>query len=177
MISKDGILEWRSPEPRAIVPLDDRFTIGKRLSKKLDSGIFQATFNRSFRDVVHACAEPRPGSPRVWITPEVCHAYVRLHELGHAHSVEIWRGNQLVGGEYGVAIGGFYSGESMFTREDYAGRVAMVHLVRRLRERGFTLLDSQYMNPTAREFGAVEVDRHEYARLLAGALSCEASFL
>lgn len=176
MVSDDGLLEWCLPEARAVVPLDDRFTVGKRLSKKLESGAFRVTFNQAFPEVVQACAEPRPGSKRVWITPTVARAYVRLHELGHAHSVEIWRDDKLVGGEYGVAIGGFYSGESMFTREDYAGRVAMVHLVRRLQERGFELLDSQYMNPTAREFGAIELNRGEYLQKLKSAVQQPVTF-
>lgn len=171
-----GFIEWRAPDRRAVIPLDDRFVIGKRLGKKLDSGAFRVTFDTAFADVIEACAEPtaRRGTP--WLSGELARAYRILHEHGYAHSVEVWNGDHLVGGEYGVAIGGFYSGESAFTREDYAGRVAMVHLVERLRERGFLLLDSQVMNSMAREFGAYELPRNEYEECLADAISRNVSF-
>ena len=176
MTSKFGLVAWHSPERRAIIPLDDRFQVGKRLRKRIDSHVFEVTFDTAFSAVLEACAEARPERGDAWLSPELAAAYLQLHRLGHAHSVEVWHDGRLVGGEYGVAIDGFYSGESAFTREDYAGRVAMVFLVKRLRERGFTLLDSQYMSPLAREFGGFEVDRDEYNRLLAEALGKKADF-
>lgn len=176
MMGRFGFLEWQAPEKRALIPLDDRFQIGKRLNKKIEGHIFDVTFDRAFPDVIRNCAETRAARGDVWLTPELIEAYIRLHELGFAHSVEVWHDGKLVGGEYGVAIGGFYSGESMFHCEDYASRVAMVYLVERLRERGFTLLDSQYMNATAREFGAFEVGRGEYRQILADALSRQVTF-
>jgi leucyl/phenylalanyl-tRNA--protein transferase len=175
-IKRIGFLYWSNPERRAIIPLDDRFQVGKRLKKKIESHFFEVTFDKAFPEVIKACASPLPGRSTTWISPEVIESFIRLHELGHAHSVEVWRDGRLVGGEYGIAIGGFYSGESMFHYEDYASRVAMVHLVERLRERGFVLLDSQEMNQTIREFGAMEVERVEYHRLLADALSRDVRF-
>lgn len=172
-----GFIEWRSPSSRAVIPLDERFRIGKRLRKKLDSGVFHVTFDTAFPAVLQGCAEPTAKRGDTWLSPELANAYLRLHEQGYAHSVEVWHGEQLVGGEYGVAIGGFYSGESAFTRADYAGRVAVAHLVERLRERGFRLLDSQVMNPMAREFGAIELARDEYAGLLKEALSQDVHFI
>jgi leucyl/phenylalanyl-tRNA--protein transferase len=176
MTGEYGFVEWRAPDRRAVIPLDDRFRIGKRLQKKLDSGTFRVSFDTAFAEVLQACAEPTARRGDAWLSPELARAYLRLHEQGHAHSVEVWNGDRLVGGEYGVAIGGFYSGESAFTREDYASRVAMVHLVGRLRDRGFLLIDSQVMNPLAREFGAFELSRDEYAGHLAEALARNVSF-
>jgi leucyl/phenylalanyl-tRNA--protein transferase len=171
-----GLLRWHNPEKRAIVPLDDRFHIGKRLKKKIESHVFEVTFDQAFCEVIKECARRKTGRESTWISQEIIEAFIRLHELGHAHSVEVWHEGKLVGGEYGIAIGGLYSGESMFHSEDYASRVALAYLVERLRARGFVLLDSQYINPTAIEFGAFEVERDEYTKLLAGALAQDVSF-
>lgn len=176
MASALGFIEWCAPDRRAVIPLDDRFAVGKRLRKKLNSGAFRVTFDTAFPDVLQACAEPTAKRGTPWLSPELASAYLALHERGFAHSVEVWNGDDLVGGEYGVAIGGFYSGESAFTREDYASRVAMVHLVERLRERGFVLFDSQVMNSMAREFGAYELASDEYGECLANAISRNVSF-
>jgi leucyl/phenylalanyl-tRNA--protein transferase len=170
LFDRQGLLVWHCPPQRALIPLDERFRIGKRLQRHLDRETYRVTFDQAFEGVIRACAEPRGPTAPVWITPEMVRAYLALFRLGHAHSVEVWAGSELVGGEYGVAIGGFYSGESMFTRADYAGRVALVHLVNRLRRQGFTLLDTQYLNPTAREFGAFELPRDDYLRQLAQAV-------
>lgn len=171
LMGPDGLLAWHSPPTRALIPLDERFRIGRRLQRHLDRPTYRVSFDQAFEQVIRACAAPRHAGGPVWITPPVVDAYLQLHRQGHAHSVEVWLGDDLVGGEYGVALGGFYSGESMFTRADYAGRVAMVHLVQRLRERGFVLLDTQYLNPTATEFGGYELPREAYLRLLADALA------
>lgn len=176
LMDPDGLLAWHGPPTRALIPLDARFRIGRRLQRHLDRPTYRVSFDQAFEAVIRACAAPRREGGPVWITPTVVDAYLALHRQGHAHSVEVWLGDELVGGEYGVAIGGFYSGESMFTRADYAGRVAMVHLVQRLRERGFVLLDTQYLNATAQEFGGYEVPREDYLRLLADALARPARF-
>ena len=121
------------------------------------------------------CAD-RPGQG-VWITPEMIDAYTELHRLGHAHSVEVWRGAELGGGVYGVAVGGLFAGESMFTRIRDGSKVALVHLVQRLRERGFQLFDVQFLNEHTAGLGAVEIPRREYLKRLRSALACAASFV
>jgi leucyl/phenylalanyl-tRNA--protein transferase len=171
MIDRYGRMKWKNPEQRAVIPLDDRFRVGKRLAKKIHSGHFEVTFDRVLRRVVESCAELNPKRSWTWIYPEVIDVICRLHQQGYAHSVEVWRQGQLVGGEYGIAIGGFYSGESMFAREDYASRVALVFLVNRLRDCGYTLLDTQELRGVVREFGAYEIPREEYLSLLGKALS------
>ena len=171
MIDRYGRMKWKNPEHRAIIPLDDRFHIGKRLARVIRSGRFEVTFDQALRRVVESCAELNPKRSWTWIYPEVIDAICRLHQQGNAHSVEVWREGQLVGGEYGVAMGGFFSGESMFTREDYASRVALVYLVDRLRECGFSLLDTQELRGVVSEFGAYEISREEYSSLLGKALS------
>ncbi|MCC7118264.1 MAG: leucyl/phenylalanyl-tRNA--protein transferase [Anaerolineales bacterium] len=177
MVNRFGFISWKRPQVRALIPLDERFHIGKRLTKKLEAQIFEVTFDQAFADVIHNCARPSTHARDVWLTPELIEAYIRLHKLGHAHSVEVWHDGKLVGGEYGLAIGGFYAGESMFHYEDYASRVALVHLVNRLRAKGFTLLDTQYLNATSREFGGYEIELAEYNALLAAALArAETSF-
>lgn len=176
LIGRLDHIVWQDPAVRAVIPLDERFRVGKRLRKKIESGHFTVTFDRAFRRVIEACAELRPGREVLWLSPELIDAYTRLHRCGYAHSVEVWREGRLVGGEYGVAIGGLYSGESMFTREDYAGRVALACLAHRLRDRGFALLDTQQMSEVAREFGAFTIGRAEYGRLLADALARDVRF-
>ena len=171
MMGRFGIMKWKNPDQRAVIPLDDRFQVGKRLAKKIHSGGFEVTFDRVLRRVVESCAELNPKRSWTWIYPEVIDVICSLHRQGYAHSVEVWRQGQLVGGEYGIAIGGFYSGESMFTREDYASRVALVFLVNRLRDCGYTLLDTQELRGVVREFGAYEMPREEYLSLLGKALS------
>lgn len=171
-----GRLTWHDPEQRAILPLDAGFHVPGEVRRLVRKGHFAVSFNRAFREVIAACAAPAKGREWSWISPEIGAAYYRLHQLGHAHSVEVWSGERLVGGGYGIAIGGFFSGESMFYRESNASKVAMVHLVERLRERGFTLHDSQMPSNLTRQFGVVELPRAEYRALLAQALAVEARF-
>lgn len=171
-----GLIQWQDPEIRAVIPLDDRFRVGKRLTKKISSGYFTVTFDQAFEQVIEGCAEPRPGREDTWLSRDLINAYMGLYKSGYAHSVEVWREGQLVGGEYGVAVGGYYSGESMFTREDYASRVALVALVERLRERGFRLLDAQEMSPLTQEFGGYEVPREEFKSLHAEAVANDVVF-
>jgi leucyl/phenylalanyl-tRNA--protein transferase len=164
---------WWSPDPRAIFELDGPY-ISRRLARTLRSGRFGATFDRAFSEVLRGCAH-RPGEG-TWITAEMIAAYEELHRLGHAHSVEVWQGEILAGGLYGVAVGGLFAGESMFTRVRDASKVALVALVRRLRERGFRLFDIQLLTEHTARLGAIEIPRAEYLRRLAEALRCEATF-
>jgi leucyl/phenylalanyl-tRNA--protein transferase len=159
-------IAWWSPDPRGIIPLD-----GLRVSRSLRRSCrrYEVTFDRAFNDVVAACAETdRDGG---WITTDIIKAYARLHELGWAHSVETWNGEgELVGGLYGVAIGRFFAGESMFHRERDASKVALVALVEQLRDAGATLLDVQWTTPHLTSLGAVDIDRARYLELLRSAV-------
>ncbi len=164
---------WWSPDPRGIIELD-QFHVSRSLSRTLRKGVFEVTFDRAFREVITACAKTR--RPSGWITVEFINAYTELHEAGHAHSVECWLAGKLVGGVYGVAVGGLFAGESMFHRADDASKVALFHLVGRLRERGFTLFDTQMVTPVTRSLGAVEISRASYLRRLRAAVKVRASF-
>ncbi len=171
MADENGEIGWYEPVRRAIIPLDDRFHVPRRLARTVRSGFFTVTFDTAFDEVITACAEPAPGRETTWISPEIIRAYSDLHRLGYAHSVECWRDGQLAGGLYGVAIGGLFAGESMFHRVRDASKVALVHLVERLRRGGFTLLDSQFVvGPHMLQFGTIEISRVEYHRLLRAAL-------
>lgn len=168
-------ITWWSPSPRGVMPLET-FHIPARLGKFLRRCPFDISLNRAFREVITACAAPGSKRQGVWITPEFIEAYTRLHELGHAHSVECWRGGELVGGIYGVAAGGLFAGESMFHRADNASKVALVKLVEHLRARGFALFDIQMVTPATRPFGAKEIPRAEYLHRLAGAVEMKCTF-
>ncbi len=160
-----GLLAWWSPDPRGVIPLD-----GLRVSRSLrrSVGRYQLTVDRDFPAVIAACAEP--DRPHGWIDDDVQAAYLRLHDLGWAHSVEAWDGGELAGGLYGVAIGGLFAGESMFHWETDASKVALVHLVDQLRAGGASLLDVQWTTPHLVSLGAVDIPREEYQRRLADAL-------
>jgi leucyl/phenylalanyl-tRNA--protein transferase len=165
---------WWSPDPRAIFEMDG-LHISRRLARTVRSGRFTTTVDRAFGEVIRGCAyRPNDG---VWITPEMIAAYTRLHELGHAHSVEVWYNGELAGGIYGVTIGGFFAGESMFTRVRDASKVALVHLMERLRQRGFQLFDVQFLNEHTARLGAIEIPRREYLQRLRKAIACNVSFL
>jgi leucyl/phenylalanyl-tRNA--protein transferase len=165
---------WWSPDPRAIFELD-RFHVPRRLQRTIRSGKFTVTVNRDFAAVIRGCAE-RPGEG-TWITPEMIAAYERLHRMGYAHSLETWQGEVLAGGIYGVALGGFFAGESMFHRVRDASKVALAALVQRLRERGFQLFDIQLRTDHTARLGAIEIPRSEYLKRLKKALQCPVSFV
>ncbi|MEM6334375.1 MAG: leucyl/phenylalanyl-tRNA--protein transferase [Planctomycetota bacterium] len=165
-----GRLGWFSPDPRAVLPLDDRFRVRRSLAKRVRNAGFRLTVDRAFPDVIHACAAPRTQQPGTWISHDIEDAYVELHRLGFGHSVEAWRGTRLVGGLYGIALGSAFFGESMFSRETDASKVCLVHLVQRLRDRGFTLLDTQFVNDHLRQFGVIEINRSDYLTQLAEAI-------
>lgn len=176
LIARFGRLTWNDPEVRAILPLDERFHVSSNVRKLVRSGKFEVSFDRAFPQVIAACAAPAPGRETTWISPDILRAYIKLHERGSAHSVEVWREGALVGGGYGLTIGGFFSGESMFSRESGASKVALVHLVERLRAGGFVLQDAQQASNFSRPFGVIEITRDEYKQLLSQALEVQASF-
>lgn len=175
MADTSGEVAFYEPRVRGVVPLDERFHVPRRLARTIRAGQFEVRYDSAFADVIWACAAPdRPGG---WISEEIVAAYTELHRLGYAHSVECWRAGALMGGLYGVAIRGLFAGESMFHRERDASKVALVHLVERLRAGGFTLLDSQYLSGDyMRQFGAEEISRAEYHRRLRAALLVDAAF-
>lgn len=165
---EDGDIGWFSPDPRGILPLD-AVHVPRRLARVVRSGEFQVSTDRDFAGVMRACADrPEEGT---WISDDIVECYTTLHRLGLAHSVEVWQGETLAGGLYGVHLGGAFFGESMFHRVTDGSKVALVALVDRLRRRGFTLLDLQWVTPHLRQFGAVEIPRREYLVRLDRALA------
>lgn len=168
-------LYWFDPERRGILPLDS-FHVPKRLKRTVRAGTFELRFDGDFRAVIEACAESTSERPKTWINADIVRLYTELHEQGFAHAVETWRGGRLVGGLYGVSLGTAFFGESMFSRETDASKVALVHLVARLRAGGFTLLDTQFVTEHLSRFGAVEIPRADYRRRLAQALGRQAVF-
>ncbi len=171
----DQDLFWVDPEMRGILPLDG-FHLGRSLRKKLRKGEFTIRCNADFEGVIRACAEPAAGRANTWINDEIIRLYTALHALGHAHSVECWRDGRLVGGLYGVSLRGAFFGESMFSRETDASKVALAHLVARLRYWGFVLLDTQFATEHLERFGVIELPRKAYRDLLERALATEARF-
>ena len=178
MAVEGGEIRWFSPDPRGIIPLDT-FRISNRLARTWRSGRFEIAIDRAFAEVMTACATivRDPADPGTWITQDIVDSYVALHRLGLAHSVEAWRGGQLAGGLYGVALGGVFFGESMFHRGTDASKIALIALVERLNQRGFRLLDTQWSTPHLEQFGAVEIPRREYLRRLARALRVTCTFV
>lgn len=176
LLTRFGKLTWNDPTIRAIIPLDERFHVPNNVRKIVRRQDFEVSFDRAFARVIAECAAPAPGRETTWISPDIRHAYQQLHELGWAHSVEVWREGVLVGGGYGLAIGGLFAGESMFSRESNASKVAMVHLVERLRAGGFALQDAQMASNFSRQFGVIEITRAEYKALLTKALATTATF-
>jgi leucyl/phenylalanyl-tRNA---protein transferase len=170
---ENGEIGWFSPDPRGILPLET-FHVPSRLARVIRRGMFSVRIDTRFPDVMRACAEDREEG--TWINEEIVESYIALHRLGFAHSVEVWRGDDLAGGLYGVHLGRVFFGESMFHRVTDASKVALATLVDRLRQRGFVLLDIQWVTPHLEQFGAIEVPREEYLRRLAVAMDGKASF-
>ncbi|MEN6451250.1 MAG: leucyl/phenylalanyl-tRNA--protein transferase [Thermoguttaceae bacterium] len=166
---------WWSPDPRAVIEYD-RFHVSRRLRRTCRSNKFEVTRDVDFRNVICGCSMAPGRVGRTWLTPEMIDAYTRLHELGFAHSVEVWHEHELAGGVYGVSIGGLFSAESKFFRVRDASKVALVHLVEHLRDRGFTLLDIQQLTPHTARLGAVAIPRAEYLARLAAAVEVRATF-
>src|SRR5215216_5797426 len=171
----DPKLYWLDPRLRAVLPLDG-FHLPQRLKRTIRTGRFEVSADTAFAETVRACAEPRPGHPESWINEPIVDLYGELHRRGHAHSVECRVEGRLVGGLYGVSIGAVFFGESMFSRERDASKVALVHLVARLRAGDFRLLDTQFTTAHLKQFGAIDVDRRQYHRLLEDAIARPADF-
>ena len=166
---------WVRPETRGIIPLDG-FHVPKSLAKVVRQGRFEIVFDRDFFGVIDGCAESRESRRSTWINGPIREAYGQLFEIGHCHTVEAWREGRLVGGLYGVSLGRAFFGESMFSRETDASKVCLVHLVERLRERGFVLLDTQFTTEHLKRFGAIDVPRRKYEKMLEEAITGNARF-
>jgi len=171
MAMEDASIEWFSPDPRAILPLED-FHVPHALRRLLRRRVFKTTIDKAFSEVIAACAERED----TWINPEIIESYTRLHELGNAHSVEAWKEGRLAGGLYGVAVGGAFFGESMFHSVTDASKIALVALVEHLRARKFVLLDTQWLTPHLQQFGGIEISRNHYLRVLRRAVELPRKF-
>lgn len=165
---------WVDPETRGILPLDG-FHLSRRLRRTVRRDLFTIRIDSAFEQVMTACAAPATGRWTTWINHEIQDLFTTLHQRGFAHSVEAWAGDELVGGLYGIALGAAFFGESMFSRRTDASKVALVHLVARLRLAGFVLLDTQFITDHLRQFGAIEIARADYHSRLSAALSGELS--
>ncbi|WP_424991151.1 leucyl/phenylalanyl-tRNA--protein transferase [Fluviibacterium sp. S390] len=168
---EDPEIFWVDPRHRGILPLD-QFHMSRSLARHVRRGGFDVAINRDFAATVEACAD----RPETWINATIFDLYLQLHRMGHAHSLEIWQDNQLIGGVYGVALGGAFFGESMFSRRDNASKTALAFLVDRLAHAGFTLFDTQFITPHLSRLGAVEITRAEYHQRLETAVARPADF-
>ena len=166
----DPSIFWVDPEWRGIIPLNG-FCVSSRLARTVRSDVFRVTVDAAFKHTIAGCAEPQAGREDTWINRRIRDLYSALHAAGHCHSVEVWDGENLVGGLYGVALGGAFFGESMFSRVTDASKIALVHLIDLLRQGGFTLLDTQFLTGHLARFGAVEIPRAQYKLLLQDALA------
>jgi len=171
MAMEDDSIQWFSPDPRAILPLED-FHVPHTLRRLVRKKVFETTIDRAFSTVIEACAKHED----TWINLEIIESYTRLHDLGHAHSVEVWREGQIAGGLYGVAVGGAFFGESMFHYVTDASKIALVTLVEHLRARKFALLDTQWLTPHLQQFGGIEISRDHYLRVLRRAIELPRKF-
>jgi leucyl/phenylalanyl-tRNA---protein transferase len=168
-------LTWWSPDPRGIFELD-RFHTSRSLARLIHRTLFRITVDQAFAQVIEGCATTAPGRRSTWITPEFIDAYTRLHLEGHAHSLECWLGDQLAGGVYGIAIGGFFAGESMFHCVSNASKIALFHLVEHLKRRQFLLFDIQMLTPITIQLGGTTIPRNQYLKRLATAIEEPCSF-
>ena len=172
----DPTLFWVEPKLRGVLPLD-RFHLPRRLARTVRADIFEVRVDTDFEAVIESCAAPRKGRRNTWINTPIRKLYSELFRLGHVHTVEAWREGRLVGGLYGVKLGAAFFGESMFADERDASKVALAHLVARLKRAGFELLDAQFLTSHLAQFGAVEIPRDDYVPMLEAAVKAEAEFL
>jgi leucyl/phenylalanyl-tRNA--protein transferase len=175
LVEEYELLAWWSPDPRAIIELD-QLRISRRLARRSRSPLVQVTSNQRFSDVIRCCASVQDRQGNTWLTAAMIEAYIALHELGYAHSVEVWREGILAGGIYGVAVGGMFAAESMFYHQRDASKVALVHLVRHLASRGYRLFDIQQLTPHAISLGATAIGRDGFLARLATAVAEQISF-
>ncbi|MCF2503523.1 leucyl/phenylalanyl-tRNA--protein transferase [Dyadobacter sp. CY107] len=175
MAEADGTIYWYSPNPRAVIPIDT-YKPSKSLRPVLNKKYFEIRVNADFEGVMRGCSAPRATEQGTWISEEIISSYTALHELGYAHSVETYRENKLVGGLYGVSINGVFFGESMFSAESNASKVAFHYLIQILRMNRFVLLDTQFINDNVLRYGAIEIPREEYLDQLQKALKLKRRF-
>ena len=168
-------LHWYDPPIRGVIPLDARFHLPRRLARTLLKKTYTVTVNTAFEDVMRGCAEPREGRETTWINDTIIQLYTVLHQHKHAHAIEVWEGETLIGGLYGVSLGQAFFGESMFSRKTDASKIALTHLVCLLRHCGYTLLDTQFQTPHLARFGTIEISREDYQQQLATALQKNAA--
>lgn len=172
----DGSIYWYDPDPRTIIPLDN-FHCPRSLARRVRKGDYEIRYSSAFREVMEACAAPAEDREKTWITPPILDVYCELHDYGFAHSVETWVDGEMVGGLYGVTLRGLFAGESMFSHATDASKIALVHLVERLRTQGYILLDTQFTTPHLARFGAVEIPQQEYKQRLTRAMEIGCKFI
>lgn len=172
----DPELFWVDPRMRGIIPLNE-FHVPRRLRRTIRSGAFDVTYDRDFEAVIEGCAESTRVRPRTWINDNIINLYCTLHRMGHAHSVECWQDGVLVGGLYGVSLGGVFFGESMFSRATDASKVALVYLAASLKLGGYDFIDTQFITKHLSRFGAIELPRNEYKKLLSAAIDRKTVFV
>jgi leucyl/phenylalanyl-tRNA--protein transferase len=172
MALEDGEIGWFAPDPRGIIPLDG-FKVPHGMKRVVDNPPFEIRIGTVFEEVMRGCAD----RSETWINDSIIETYGELHRRGCAHSVEAWEGDELVGGLYGVSMGGAFFGESMFSRKSEASKLCLVYLVGRMQERGFTLLDTQWSNPHLEKFGAIEIPKRQYHQMLEEALASDVRFV
>ena len=175
MAEESGEVLWYTPDPRAIIPFEN-YHVSKSLKPILNKNLFEIKIDIDFEQVMRNCASPRKDEDQTWINEEIIQLYVELHRMGLAHSVEAYREGRLVGGLYGVCIGGVFFGESMFSLESNASKVAFHYLIQLLKSNGFALLDSQFMNDNVKRYGAIEIPRSEYLAKLQEAIAKNCEF-
>jgi leucyl/phenylalanyl-tRNA--protein transferase len=176
MADSDGDISWYAPDPRAIIPIND-YKVSKSLRPVLNRGQFEIYINRNFTEVMGNCALPRFLDDNTWISEEIINGYSELNNLGLAHSVEAYENDVLVGGLYGVSIGGAFFGESMFYKKPNASKVAFHYLIEILKQRNFGLLDTQFINDNVLRFGAVEIPQSDYEKLLGKSVALKTRFV
>ena len=165
----DPKIYWINPKKRGIIPIKD-FKISKSLKKEIKKNKFKITINKNFNKVITNCAKKTKNRPKTWINKKIIDSYSNLHEIGHAHSIEAWFQNKLVGGLYGVSLGSAFFGESMFSTMSNASKICLVYLIANLNKKGFTLLDTQFVNPYLKKLGAIEISRKKYLKILGNSL-------
>ena len=171
----DPKVYWINPKKRGVIPIKD-FKISKNLKKEIKKNKFKITINKNFNKVITNCAKKTKNRPKTWINKKIIDSYSNLHEIGHAHSIEAWFQNKLVGGLYGVSLGSAFFGESMFSTMSNASKICLVYLIANLNKKGFTLLDTQFVNPYLKKLGAIEISRKKYLKILGNSLKKNIDF-
>ena len=171
----DPNIYWINPKKRGVIPIND-FKISKNLKKEIKKKKFLITINKNFNAVIKNCAKKTKNRPSTWINKEIIKLYSNLHKIGHAHSIEAWQKNRLVGGLYGVSLGSAFFGESMFSIVSNSSKVCLVYLLANLKIKGFRLLDTQFINPHLKKLGAIEISRKKYLKMFGNSLKKNANF-